>query len=100
MIPAHSSQSELHHFSDASELAYGSCTYVRSVLPSGEITISLVMSKSRVAPLKRSSVPRLELEAAVLSAKVDALLKHEMNIEFVRSVFWFDSEIILRYISN
>jgi hypothetical protein len=59
---------ELNGFSDASEGAYGACIYIRSVDVLGNITTRLLCSKSRVAPLKRLSLPRLELCAAMLLA--------------------------------
>ena len=88
---------ELHHFSDASSKGYGCCSYVRCVNKLGMINVVLIMSKSKVAPLKTCTIPRLELQAAV---KVDSLLKRELDIEFDQSFFWTDSEIVLKYIRN
>ena len=91
---------ELHHFSDASTLAYGSCSYLRCVNKIGEIHVNLLMSKSRVAPLKPITIPRLELLAAVLSVKSDDLLRQELDLKIIHSYFWTDSEIVLKYIKN
>ena len=91
---------ELHHFSDASSKGYGCCSYVRCVNKLGMINVVLIMSKSKVAPLKTCTIPRLELQAAVLAVKVDSLLKRELDIEFDQSFFWTDSEIVLKYIRN
>jgi len=66
---------ELHGFSGASEGAYGACIYLRSVDILGNITTKLLCSKSRVAPLKRLSLPRLELCAAMLLADVPSFFK-------------------------
>ena len=52
---------ELHGFSDASEKAYGCCLYLRCVTKNNFISPWLVASKSRVAPYKNETVPRLEL---------------------------------------
>jgi hypothetical protein len=91
---------ELHHFSDASEHGYGACTYVRSLNKQGEIHVALLFSKGRVAPIKTVSIPRLELQAALVAARIDAMLRREMTLQFVASYFWTDSEIALRYIKN
>ncbi|KAL4104092.1 hypothetical protein QTP88_019405 [Uroleucon formosanum] len=50
---------EIHGFADASQEAYGACVYIRSVAASGSITVSLAVSKSRVTPLKPTTIPRL-----------------------------------------
>ena len=60
---------EIHHFSDASEVGFGTCSYLRVVGQNHKVHCSLIMSKSRVAPKKKVTIPRLELQAAVLSAK-------------------------------
>ncbi|TWW61446.1 hypothetical protein D4764_04G0000930 [Takifugu flavidus] len=54
----------LHHFSDASEVAYGTASYLVLENDKGRIHCSLAMGKSRVSPLKQITVPRLELTAA------------------------------------
>jgi hypothetical protein len=91
---------ELHHFSDASQNAYGCCTYLRCLAENGDVHVSLLMSKSKVAPLKQTTIPRLELQAAVLAAKVDHMLKQQLELDLSPSQFWTDSEIVLKYISN
>ena len=58
------------------------------------------MSKARVTPLKMTTVPRLELQAAVLSAKVSKVLIKELPYENIRNYFWTDSKIVLSYIKN
>ena len=74
---------QLHGFSDASEAAYAGVVYLRLVDTAGCIHTSLVMAKTKVAPIKRLSVPRLELCGALLLAQ---LLQH------CQEVFSFPSE--------
>ena len=92
---------ELHHFGDASLRAFGCCSYLRCVNKSGEISVSLLVSKSKVAPLKVISIPRLELQAAVLCAQIDVKLREELHgLDIAASYFWSDSQIVLHYIKN
>lgn len=59
------------------------------------------IGKSRNAPIKTVSVPRLELQGALLAARVDLAVRKELNFKFERVVFWTDSMIItLNYIHN
>ena len=93
--------SQLHHFSDASETAYGSVSYLRLVNEEGRVHCSFLFAKSRLAPLKSVSIPRLELSAATLSVHHDKMLKRESEMSFSDpSVFWTDSMSVLRYVKN
>ena len=91
---------ELHVFSDASEVGYGVVAYCRWSVGSEHYTCRLLFAKSRVAPLKTVTVPRLELNAARLAARVAAELKRQMSMCFTKTVFWTDSTIVLYYIRN
>ncbi|XP_068684275.1 uncharacterized protein [Montipora foliosa] len=89
---------QLHHFCDASEIGYGTCTYLRIVYPDGTVECAFITGKSRNAPIKTVSIPRLELQGALLAARVDFSVRQELNFEFERVVFWTDSMITLNYI--
>lgn len=91
---------ELHHFADASKDAYGSCSFLRCTNKTGEVCTSLIMSKCRVAPIKVVTIPRLELQTAVLATKADGLLRSELELNINKSYFWIDSQIVLSYINN
>ncbi|XP_046341271.2 uncharacterized protein LOC124122193 [Haliotis rufescens] len=91
---------ELHHFSDASCEGYGAVSYLRVVNNDGPVQCFLLISKSRLAPLKQMTIPRLELSAAVISVKLDVMLRQELKMEISRSVFWTDSTIVIQYIRN
>ena len=93
--------SQLHHFADASEIGYGSVSYLRLVNGRNETHCSFLCAKSRVAPLKMITIPHLELSAAVTAVKQDRLLKGELEISVnARSVFWMDSTAVRRYVKN
>ena len=87
-------------FSDASEKAYGVVSYLRSEDQEGRTYSNIVMAKSRLAPLKTLTIPRLELQAATLATRQDALLRRELDLELGPSQFWMDSTIVLQYILN
>ena len=90
----------LHSFSDASDYGYGMVTYLRQVSEEGEVCASFVMAKSRVVPAKQTTVPRMELTAAVVSAEVTALVKEELDMSLASESYWVDSTIALGYIQN
>ncbi|XP_066934813.1 uncharacterized protein [Clytia hemisphaerica] len=94
------SEVSFHHFSDASTKDYGQVSYSRLVNDQGRIHCSFIIGKARVAPLKPTTVPRLELTAATTSTKVAAQLKKEMTLVPNYEVFWTDSKVVLGYISN
>lgn len=91
---------ELHVFADASERAFGSCIYIRSKNKEQNVLCKLLTAKSRVAPLKQVTLPRLELCAAVLGAQLAQKVTESMNIDFDRVHFWSDSTITLCWIKG
>lgn len=91
---------EIHHFSDASTEGYGQCSYLRLVDNKEHVHCSLLMSKSKVAPVKFVTIPRLELAAAVVSVKISALLQQELQFPNAQEYFWTDSKVVIGYIRN
>lgn len=91
---------QLHHFADASEKGYGTVSYLRIKHPDDTIQCSFVMGKTRNAPLKFTSIPRLELQAAVLSTRMNKMLREELDLPIQKSRYWTDSEIVLHYLKN
>lgn len=61
---------QIYGFCDASGIGYGACLYVRSIGKGGEVISRLLCAKSRVAPLKYITIPRLELCGALLLARL------------------------------
>ncbi|XP_039303397.1 uncharacterized protein LOC120357307 [Solenopsis invicta] len=91
---------QLHGFCDASEKAYGACVYIREQIASDKIGIALVCSKSRVAPMKTLSLPRLELCGAVLLANLMKRVLDSLNIKISQRYFWCDSKIVITWIRS
>lgn len=91
---------QLHHFCDASESGYGTVSYLRFSHRSRPPHISFVMGKARVAPLKIVTIPRMELTSAILAARMDNMLKKELELPISASFFWTDSTSVLKYIRN
>ncbi|GFQ70313.1 integrase catalytic domain-containing protein [Trichonephila clavata] len=86
---------QIHTFSDASQKAYGAAAFLR-VKYKDRISINLVTSKSRVAPLKKLSLPRLELMGALLAARLAKEVKKIIDQKCSTKAFlWMDSQITL-----
>nr|XP_039252452.1 uncharacterized protein LOC120329740 [Styela clava] len=93
---------ELHHFGDASQVAYGSVSYLRLSDENGRIHCSFLLGKSRLCPIKTiCSLPRLEITAAALCVRVDMFLRRQLKFEKnVKSIFWSDSTATIQSIYN
>ena len=87
-------------FSDASNEAFGACAYIRWQTESSSFNIRFIAAKSRVAPLKPLTVPRLELQGAVLAPRPYQSIIEETRIQFMKAVFLTDSNIVLSCIRS
>ncbi|XP_050675186.1 uncharacterized protein LOC126972451 isoform X2 [Leptidea sinapis] len=91
---------ELHTFSDASERAYGACVYVRAVNMNGKIQVRLLTSRSKVAPLKPTTIPRLELCGSLLATRLHTKVISSLTLKIHNSYFWTDSTIVLAWLKT
>ena len=87
-------------FCDASIEAFGTCAYIRWGTETNTFVIRFVAAKSRVAPLKTLTIPRLELQAAVLAVRLCRSIIKESRMQFERIIFFSDSHIVLSWIRN
>ena len=72
-------QIELHAFGDASEKGYGACVYIRIVKKDTPPTVSFVISKGKVAPLNKITLPSLELLGALLCARLVTFVQKSLQ---------------------
>ena len=90
----------IHTFVDASEVAYVTTSYLRQQYISGEVFVSFIAAKSRVAPLKVISVPRLELKGAVIGLRLSRFLGQSLQIPVNKHICWSDSQNVIYWIRN
>ncbi|UYV84339.1 hypothetical protein LAZ67_X001892 [Cordylochernes scorpioides] len=94
-------QVEVHTFVDASQEAFSAVTYLRVETRNGNITTILFGPKARVAPLKKLTISKLELQGCVLGTRFAVLLRSELRLPKVdREVFWSDSKTVLAWIRS
>ena len=90
---------ELHMFSDVSSTGYGAVRYLR-VKGNGKVHVSIMMGKSRIAPIKVVTIPRLELAAAVVSVKLAQQILKELEFRVNNTIYHTDSSTVLHYLNN
>ena len=99
-LSPYNAKAQLHCFADASENGYGVAIYVRFEYSDNSIHCSLLIGKSRVAPLKKITIPKLELTAATLAARMAYTVLKELDIQIESKYFWTDSTAVLQSIAN
>lgn len=91
---------QFHGFCDASQQAYGACVYIRTDLGNDVYRSELLCSRSRVAPIKALSLPRLELSAALLLARLIDKVRESLSLTHAQIFLWSDSTITLNWIAS
>ncbi|UYV70904.1 hypothetical protein LAZ67_8001068 [Cordylochernes scorpioides] len=91
---------ELRGFCDASESAYSLVVYMKSRFKSGHVQVTLIAAKTKVAPLKATSIPRLELCAALLLSNLYDSICSSLLLQIERVILWTDSQIVLCWIKS
>ncbi|XP_045535734.1 uncharacterized protein LOC123721318 [Papilio machaon] len=91
---------ELHGFCDASKAAYSAVVYLRMTDVTGKVNIALLVAKTRVAPIKQISIPRLELCGAVLLSKLLMETAEVLQISTNKIFAWTDSTVVLAWLNS
>ena len=96
---------QLHIFSDASSIGYGSVVYQRLCDNESHIHCSFLIGKARLAPIKPVTIPRLELTAATVSIRLGEMMKKELDekpdtVQYHTDSTHTVSHTVLRYIKN
>ncbi|XP_037821195.1 uncharacterized protein LOC119610147 [Lucilia sericata] len=90
----------LHIFVDASEDSFAAVAYWRWISDDGKIGTSFVTSKTKCAPLKRVTIPRLELQAAVLGTRLMQTILDGHGFTPEKCILWSDSKTVLKWIAS
>ncbi|XP_055527345.1 uncharacterized protein LOC129719964 [Wyeomyia smithii] len=90
---------QLHTLVDAGKNGMAAVSFLRTI-KDGKIHCSLVASKTKVAPLKLTSVPRLELHAAVIGTRLSLTLLDTLSIGITKKFYWSDSRDVLCWINS
>ncbi|UYV76938.1 hypothetical protein LAZ67_14002486 [Cordylochernes scorpioides] len=89
----------LHIFCDASQFAYATCIFLR-IEKEDRVDIQLIQARTRVAPLKKLTIPRLELLACLIGARLAANVIQDLEFEEIPRFYWTDSTNALCWIQR
>ena len=91
---------ELHVFCDASADSIGHVLYLRQLNRHGEVAVAFVVGSSKVAPKGTSSIPRLELCAALNATIATSHVMAELDLDINEVYYYSDSRVVLGYLTN
>lgn len=91
---------EIHGFADASQLAMAAVVFLKVISADGNSAVSLVCAKTQVAPLKHLTIPRLELNAAVILSQLTLYVQKTLELGEVPIYLWTDSAVALTWIRS
>ncbi len=95
-----SSRLEIHTFCDASVQAIAAVSYIKVFQKNGQVHVSFVFGKAKLAPPHATTIPRLELCAAVLGIEITEVVIEELAVQPHSVTYYTDSKITLGCILN
>lgn len=96
----HMKSAELHAFCDASKLSYACCVYLRVQHVDETISCNLIAAKTKVSPIRVTTIPRLELCGALLASKLVRKCANALAMDGIPIVVWCDSKIVLAWLAT
>ena len=90
---------ELHMFGDSSQDVFSAAALLRAKVSSSEDTrteVAFVIGKARVAPMKALTIPKLELQAALLAARLREKVQKALTLKVERTFMWTDCNSVLQ----
>ena len=91
---------QIHVFADASEVAFGAAAYWRFETQDHSYHCSFIFGRTRLAPIKPLTIPRLELQAAVMAVRMSQTIQKELDVLPSQITYWTDSTTVLSYIQS
>ncbi|GBL76691.1 hypothetical protein AVEN_53386-1 [Araneus ventricosus] len=96
---AEDSKLSIHVFCDANQSAYATCIFLRAE-SADNTSCQLIQARNRVAPLKKISIPRLELLSCTIGARLAKATISELGLEKIPIFYWSDSMNALYWIKR
>jgi hypothetical protein len=100
IAPKDATRVELHIFCDASTRGIAAVAYLKVFLHDGTVEVSFIIGKAKLAPPHATTIPRLELCAAVLAVELGDLIEEEQAIKLDSTTYYSDSRVVLGYVAN
>ena len=98
--PSSQATLSVHTFTDASDHAVAAASYVRAEYPDGSVKVTLAFAKARTAPIKKVTIPKLELRGAALGVKVSTVVGDALNIPVKQHTIWTGSQNVLYWVRS
>lgn len=95
----HVNDVQVHGLSDASLSAYSAVVYVHTTDSSGDVCVRLLCAKTKVAPVKKLTIPRLELCGALMLTRLMKQVSEVLTYKF-ESFYWCDSQVVLSWLKS
>ena len=102
-FPVDVDQIQLHVFGDSSQEVFSAIAFLRGrpcVATSGNLFLSFVIGKARVAPMKSLTVPKLELQAALLATRLCSEIHQALTRPIDNTFLWSDSTTGLQWLQS